>query len=124
MSREHNPDRPKAGKPATPPRDQDSVLAAPEFITVRAAAGRLSVSVKMIYKLLDRGDLAGLNIGAARRVRVASLERYIAAHATGAEPEPAPETAPAAPAPSTRPARRRPRKTTSGGYRFFPPTHP
>lgn len=54
---------------------------APEWLTVREAASRLTVSPMTVRRLIDRGELRGHRIGRQVKVRPADLDAYIAATA-------------------------------------------
>lgn len=47
------------------------------LITVRAAAKILSLSRSTLYNLMDRGELAYVRIGRARRIPPAEIDRLI-----------------------------------------------
>jgi excisionase family DNA binding protein len=52
--------------------------------TVSEAAAALRISRSSIYRLFDAGELAWVQIGAARRVTSAEIHRFIAAHTEAA----------------------------------------
>ncbi|SEH79445.1 DNA binding domain-containing protein, excisionase family [Mycolicibacterium rutilum] len=54
------------------------------LLTVSEAAGALRISRSSIYRLFDAGELAWVQIGAARRVTSAEIHRFIAAHTEAA----------------------------------------
>jgi len=47
------------------------------LLNVHQVAEQLSISEKLTYRLLDRGDLPKIKIGAAVRVDPADLQAYI-----------------------------------------------
>ena len=47
------------------------------LLTVQAAAQRLALSRSMLYNLMERGDLAYVKIGRARRIPLSEVERLI-----------------------------------------------
>jgi excisionase family DNA binding protein len=53
------------------------------LLTVSEATAALRISRSSMYRLFDAGELAWVQIGAARRVTSAEIHRFIAAH-TGA----------------------------------------
>jgi excisionase family DNA binding protein len=84
-------------------------------IRAKAAAERLSVSAKMIYKLVRQGDLEAVRVGRSVCVSTGSLEAYIARN-TRADTKPSPVTIGNS---VTVPTRRR--KTDPAVYVFLPP---
>ncbi|GAB3216826.1 helix-turn-helix domain-containing protein [Mycolicibacterium hippocampi] len=54
------------------------------LLTVSEAAGALRISRSSIYRLFDAGELAWVQIGAARRVISAEIHRFTAAHTEAA----------------------------------------
>jgi excisionase family DNA binding protein len=54
------------------------------LLTVSEAAAALCISRSSIYRLFDAGELAWVQIGAARRVTAAEIHRFIAAHTEAA----------------------------------------
>jgi excisionase family DNA binding protein len=54
------------------------------LLTVSEAAAALRVSRSSIYRLFEAGELAWVQIGAARRVTSAEIHRFIAAHTEAA----------------------------------------
>jgi excisionase family DNA binding protein len=86
------------------------------YIRAKAAAERLSVSAKMIYKLVRQGDLEAVRVGRSVCVSMNSLEAYIARN-TRAEMK---RSAPVATgSPVTASTRRR--KSEPPVYVFLPP---
>lgn len=49
------------------------------LLTVAEAAGALRISRSSVYRLFDTGELAWVQIGAARRDTSAEIHRFIAA---------------------------------------------
>lgn len=49
----------------------------PRLLTIPNAAKQLSVSRGMLYNLMERGDLAYVKIGRARRIPVCEIDRLI-----------------------------------------------
>ena len=47
------------------------------LVTVEEAARRLNVGRSTVYGLLQRGELASIRIGAARRVLVTALDEFV-----------------------------------------------
>lgn len=47
------------------------------LVTVEEAARRLNVGRSTVYGLLQRGELASIRIGAARRVPVTALDEFV-----------------------------------------------
>jgi len=47
------------------------------LLTVTEAARRLALSRSTVYNLMERGDLAYVKIGRARRIPVDELERLV-----------------------------------------------
>jgi len=47
------------------------------LLTVPEAAERLGLGRSFTYELVQRGEIASLKLGRARRVPVAELERYV-----------------------------------------------
>lgn len=63
----------------------------PRFMTVKEAAEALTLSPKTVYRMVDKGELPGLNFGGAVRISRAGLEEYIARQmAKGLQTEDAP----------------------------------
>jgi excisionase family DNA binding protein len=54
------------------------------LLTVSEAAAALRISRSSIYRLFEAGELAWVQIGAARRVTSAEIHRFIAAHTEAA----------------------------------------
>jgi excisionase family DNA binding protein len=50
---------------------------AADLVTIRQAAERLAVSVDTIYRLVKRGELDLVHIGAGSRITVPSIEAYL-----------------------------------------------
>ena len=48
-------------------------------LTPREAAAVLSIGLTTLYDLLNRGKLASISIGRARRIPLSSLKAYVAA---------------------------------------------
>jgi excisionase family DNA binding protein len=48
------------------------------LVSVREAAGRLGVSERTVWRLLDRGELRALRLGRVVRIPVASLQSLVA----------------------------------------------
>ncbi len=53
------------------------VAAEPEFYTVKEVADRLRVSLRSVYRLIERGELKALRIGDTYRVSAESLNTFI-----------------------------------------------
>jgi excisionase family DNA binding protein len=88
-----------------------------DCVRVKAAAKRLSVSTKLVYKLVNKGELLAVRVGRAVCVLASSLEDYIAAHKTGPRLAPVPA---APPVTSSSPSSRR-RTPEPAGFLFLPP---
>ncbi len=84
------------------------------YITPKAAASELAVSVKMIYKLAVMGELEALKIGRAVRILAASLREFVVRNTVQVE-----ETS--APLPQPTPHPRPQRKPSLAGFVFLPP---
>jgi excisionase family DNA binding protein len=54
------------------------------LLKVSEAAAALRISRSSLYRLFDAGELAWVQIGAARRVTSAEIHRFIAAHTEAA----------------------------------------
>jgi excisionase family DNA binding protein len=89
------------------------------YITPKAAAERLAVSVKVVYKLAAGGELEVLRVGRSVRILASSLQDFIARN-TVPRAEAAPEPSPT-PSPYPRPTSRRQRPRSSG-FVFLPPS--
>jgi excisionase family DNA binding protein len=78
-----------------------------------AAAKIMSVSVKLIYKLIDKGELEVLRVGRSVRILATSLQAFIARNTMrpGEPPAPSPIIKPT-------PHQRKPGRT---GFVFLPP---
>ncbi len=48
-----------------------------DLLTVQVAAQRLALSRSMLYNLMERGDLAYVKIGRARRIPLAEIDRLV-----------------------------------------------
>ncbi|MCW2732039.1 MAG: hypothetical protein JWR13_2855 [Mycobacterium sp.] len=69
----------------TGPSSADTRSAANSLLlTVSEAAAALRISRSSMYRLFDAGELAWVQIGAARRVTSAEIHRFIAAHTEAA----------------------------------------
>jgi excisionase family DNA binding protein len=88
-----------------------------QYIRARAAADALAVSVKMVYKLVSRGDLKALRVGRAVSILLASLQEFVTRNTL-----PAREPRPVAPPPT--PPRRRRKGAKGAGFVFLPPARP
>jgi excisionase family DNA binding protein len=56
-------------------------MSQPEGVTVAEAAQRLGgVSIKLVYKLFDKGELEGYRVGSCIRIFADSIAAYIASH--------------------------------------------
>jgi excisionase family DNA binding protein len=85
---------------------QAAMVPATKLITVKAAAERLAVSDRLIYRMFKREKLRGIKIEGAVRIFAQSVEEYITAKTTG--PAPAADGPPTPPpAPAVTPPRRR-----------------
>jgi excisionase family DNA binding protein len=83
-------------------------------LTVAEGAERLGkVSIKLVYKLFDRGEFEGYRVGSCIRIFPESIDAYIAAH-RNVKPADKP-----APVPKPAPKRRR-QKREKHAYRFLP----
>jgi excisionase family DNA binding protein len=54
------------------------------LLTISEAAAALRISRSSIYRLFDAGELAWVQIGSSRRVTLAEIHRFIAAHTEAA----------------------------------------
>jgi excisionase family DNA binding protein len=54
------------------------------LLKVSEAAAALRISRSSLYRLFESGELAWVQIGAARRVTAAEIHRFIAAHTEAA----------------------------------------
>jgi excisionase family DNA binding protein len=90
------------------------------YISPRAAAELLAVSVKLVYKLAARGELEVLKVGRTIRIRTASLQEFIARNTVPKVERalPAPEQFQPAPAPESSSRRRR---SAPSRFIFLPP---
>jgi excisionase family DNA binding protein len=92
------------------------------YVTAKNAAQMLSVSVKMIYKLGDAGELETLKVGRSVRILAASLHDFIArntrhrAENTAPASAPLPLTHPSSPPPQPRRGKGQP-----SAFLFLPP---
>lgn len=92
------------------------------YMRAKEVATLLSISIKTVYKLIEKKELLGLRIGRAVSVSVASLDAFIARNQTGlAVPEPEPQ---ANPEPSQRRARQAKKRAARTGFRHVPPREP
>jgi excisionase family DNA binding protein len=87
------------------------------YIRPKAAAEQLAVSVKLVYKLVERGELEVVKVGRSVRILAASLQAFIARHTQPAKgpdetPAPADHVMPSSPPP--------PRKRGQAGFVFLP----
>jgi excisionase family DNA binding protein len=90
------------------------------YLTVRAVAGRLAVSPKLVYRLIDAGKLQALRLGGILRVHEMHLAEFIAANETrAAKPLRAPRPAVKTPA-----RKRQTAAPATEGFRFFPRRSP
>ena len=72
-------------EPATTgPNPFEARPATSRLLTVLEAAAALRISRSSIYRLFESRELAWVQIGAARRVTSAEIERFIAAHTEAA----------------------------------------
>ena len=90
------------------------------YVRPKVAAEQLDVSVKLVYKLVARGELQALKIGRCVRISLASLNDFIARN-TQQRGEPLPAKLPPSSPP---PIRRRPRSPSPTGFVFLPPKMP
>lgn len=75
-----NPSDPQPLDPAiAQAKEAARLLLSPETV-----ADRLELSRATIYRMLGRGELRSIKIGAARRIPARELEAYIEAHAPSA----------------------------------------
>lgn len=81
-----------------------------EYTTPMVVAKQLAISVKLVYRLADQGELESIKVGRAVRILVASVQDYIQRHTRRPMPGKA--------APVTTPKRHRP---ASSGFVFLPP---
>ena len=88
----------------------DQPAALPRFLTVKQVADALTVSQRLVYKLLAAGQLQGVRVASAIRVPEPAVWDYLgrATQATAAPVPPAP--------PATRPAASR----QPLAFHFFP----
>jgi excisionase family DNA binding protein len=54
------------------------------LLTVSEAADELRISRSSLYRLFEAGELAWVQIGAARRVTSAEIHRFVVAHTEAA----------------------------------------
>jgi len=52
---------------------------APDFLTVEDVTARLQISRRQVYRLMDDGAIASVNIGGLRRIPARAFERYLSA---------------------------------------------
>jgi excisionase family DNA binding protein len=90
------------------------------YVTPRAAANLLAVSVKLIYKLAAARQLEVLKVGRSVRILAASLQQYIACNTVpkAEDPPPAASTPQPVTPPPSRPRRGKQKAT---GFQFLPP---
>ncbi len=57
---------------------------APRLVTIANAADQLGVSLRTVYELMSRGELASVKfpVGRARRIEQAEIDRFIKANRT------------------------------------------
>ena len=82
------------------------------YMRPKAAAAMLDVSVKLIYKLIDSGELRAIRVGRCVRILAESLQDFIRRNATGGD-SPPPVSSPSTP--------QKPRHQGSSGFVFLPP---
>ena len=89
------------------------------YLAPKTAAEHLAVSVKLIYKLVEQGELEVLRIGRSVRILASSLQDFIIRHTEAAalkkEKEPGLPPTPSFPSPT--PPRRKREET---GFVFLP----
>ncbi len=89
------------------------------YVTAKTTAELLAVSVKMIYKLVERGELEALKVGRCVRIPIASVEAFIARCRTVATVPPVYSGSQ-----SPLPKRRSQRQGDASGFVFLPPQRP
>ncbi len=62
------------------PHGQTETLGEPLLVRVEEAARILSLSRSTIYEMLDAGELPSVRRGVARRIPLAALHAWVAAH--------------------------------------------
>ncbi|WP_319446856.1 MULTISPECIES: helix-turn-helix domain-containing protein [unclassified Mycobacterium] len=69
----------------TDPIESEAALSGTHrLLTIPEAAGALRISRSSIYRLFESGELAWVQIGAARRVTSAEINRFVAKHTEAA----------------------------------------
>ena len=61
---------------------QEHAKLEPLLVRVEEAARLLSLGRSTIYELMDKGELPSVRCGAARRIPVAALRRWVEQHTT------------------------------------------
>ena len=72
----HMPSQPEVTDPTVEAARQAARL----LLSPEEAGNRMQLSRATIYRMLERGELRSIKIGAVRRIPVRELEAYIAAH--------------------------------------------
>ena len=66
-------------KPSTPSTDQEAAQQpAPPFLSLTQAADWLCVSVSTLKRLIAKGDLTTIRVGARQKIPASHLEAYVA----------------------------------------------
>jgi excisionase family DNA binding protein len=85
------------------------------YLSVRDVAKILNVSNKLVYRLVEDGELVALKVGAILRVAESDLTAFIAANTKRAE------TPPQEPRPASKAVQRNKQTDyVTGGFRHFP----
>ena len=53
-------------------------VAQPKVVSIKVAAGFLSISVRQVYRLIAAGELTAVRLGRARRIPMDTIDRLIA----------------------------------------------
>lgn len=56
------------------------------LLTVRAVAARLGVSISLVYKLVERGELRHVKVRSLVRIRPSDLDEYLGRNAKAVKP--------------------------------------
>jgi excisionase family DNA binding protein len=84
----HSPQGDRMTHPHSPDHNHSAFQGRPIngslLLTVSEAAAALHISRSSIYRLIEAGELAWVQIGSARRVTSVEIHRFIAAHTEAA----------------------------------------